>query len=54
MALAAADRRGSMNAPLGHVVQVIQHEPLDKPTSTQRIRAVLDELMDKRPIEPPQ
>jgi len=42
-----------LNPPLGHAVQVVQHEPLDKPTSTQRIRAALDELMDKRTIEPP-
>ena len=48
-----AERRATLlglNPPLGHAVQVVQHEP---PTSTQRIRAVLDELMDKRPIEPP-
>jgi hypothetical protein len=42
-----------LDPPLGHAVQVVQHEPLAKPTSTQRIRAVLDELMDKRTIEPP-
>ena len=50
-----AERRATLlglNPPLGHAVQVIQHEPLDKPTSTQRIRAVLDELMDKRTIAP--
>ena len=50
-----AERRATLlglNPPLGHAVQVIQHESLDKPTSTQRIRAVLDELMDKRTIEP--
>jgi len=49
-----AERRATLlglNPPLGHAVQVIQHEPLDKPTSTQRIRAVLDELMDKRTSE---
>ena len=51
-----AERRATLlglNPPLGHAVQVVQHEPLDKPTSTQRIRAVLDQLMDKRTIEPP-
>src|SRR5215472_5984681 len=51
-----AERRATLlglNPPMGHAVQVVQHEPPDKPNSTQRIRAVLNELMDKRTIEPP-
>ena len=52
-----AERRATLlglNPPLGHAVQVIQHEPLDKPTSTQRIRAVLDALTGERTNEPSQ
>ena len=42
-----AERRATllgMNAPLGHAVQVIQHEPLDKPTSTERIAALIGRI----------
>jgi hypothetical protein len=45
-----AERRATllgMNAPLGHAVQVIQHEPLDKPTSTERIAALVDRIRGK-------
>ena len=44
-----AERRATLlglNPPLGHAVQVVQHEP-NKPTSTERIRAVLDQLIAK-------
>jgi hypothetical protein len=37
-----AERRATllgMNAPIGHAVQVIQHDPPNKPTSTERIAA---------------
>ena len=33
-----------LNAPLGHAVQVIQHEPENKPSSTDRIRAAIDRI----------
>ena len=42
-----AERRASLlglNAPLGHAVQVIQHEPENKPTSTERLRAAIDRI----------
>jgi hypothetical protein len=42
-----AERRASLlglNAPLGHAVQVIQHEPENKPSSTDRIRAAIDRI----------
>jgi hypothetical protein len=45
-----AERRATllgMNAPLGHAVQVIQHEPPDKPTSTERIAALIDRIRGK-------
>jgi len=47
-----AERRATllgMNAPLGHAVQVIQHEPENKPTSTERLRAAIDRVRGKRP-----
>src|SRR5499433_1039473 len=31
-------------APLGHAVQVIQHEPENKPSSTDRILAAIDRI----------
>jgi DNA-binding transcriptional MerR regulator len=46
-----AERRATLlglNAPIGHAVQVIQHEPGNKPTSTERIRAAIDRIRDKR------
>src|SRR5215831_11692123 len=42
-----AERRATLlglNAPLGHAVQVIQHEPENKPNSTDRIRAAIDRI----------
>jgi hypothetical protein len=45
-----AERRATllgMNAPLGHAVQVIQHEPENKPTSTERLRAAIDRIRGK-------
>jgi len=43
-----AERRATLlglNPPIGHAVQVIQHPPAEQKTSTQEIRAALDELM---------
>src|SRR5215468_4136487 len=34
-----------LNPPLGHAVQVIQHEPVEKLTSLEEARARLDEFM---------
>jgi hypothetical protein len=51
-----AERRATllgMNAPLGHAVQVIQHEPLDKPTSTERIAALVDRIRGKTQHDDP-
>src|SRR5262245_50960250 len=45
-----AERRATLlglNAPIGHAVQVIQHEPGNKPTSTERIRAAIDRIRGK-------
>ena len=50
-----AERRASLlglNAPLGHAVQVIQHEPENKPSSTDRIRVAIDRIRAKHG-EPP-
>ena len=50
-----AERRATLlglNPPLGHAVQVVQHEP-NKPTSTERIRAVLDQLIAKPSLPSP-
>jgi hypothetical protein len=42
-----------LNPPLGHAVQVIQHEPLEKTTSTERIHAALDRIASgPKPDEP--
>ena len=43
-----AERRATLlglNPPLGHAVQVIQHEPTQKKTSIEEARARLDALM---------
>jgi len=45
-----ADRRATLlglNAPLGHAVHVIQHEPESKPTSTEHLRAAIDRIRGK-------
>src|SRR5215471_14667898 len=45
-----AERRAillGLNPPLGHAVQVIQHEPENKPTSTERLRAAIDRIRGK-------
>ena len=47
-----AERRATLlglNPPLGHAVQVIQHEPENKPSSTERLRAAIDRVRGKRP-----
>src|SRR5215472_11614309 len=33
-----------LNPPLGHAVQVIQHEPVEKPTSTDLLEAALNRV----------
>jgi hypothetical protein len=43
-----AERRATLlglNPPIGHAVQVIQHPPAEQKTTTQEIRAALDELI---------
>jgi hypothetical protein len=43
-----AERRATLlglNAPIGHAVQVIQHDPPNKPTSTERIAALIDRIL---------
>ena len=43
-----AERRATLlglNPPLGHAVQVIQHEPENKPTSTDRILEAIDRVI---------
>jgi hypothetical protein len=45
-----AERRATLlglNAPIGHAVQVIQHDLPNKPTSTERIRAAIDRIRGK-------
>jgi hypothetical protein len=42
-----AERRATLlglNPPIGHAVQVIQHEPLEKKTSTERIMAAINRI----------
>jgi len=42
-----AERRATLlglNAPIGHAVQVIQHDPPNKPTSTERIAALIGRI----------
>ena len=49
-----AERRATLlglNAPIGHAVQVIQHEPPNKPTSTERLRAAIDRIRGKRHLD---
>jgi hypothetical protein len=41
-----------LNPPLGHAVAVIQPEPADTPTSTERIRAAIDRIQGKRLPKP--
>ena len=51
--LKVAERRATllgMNAPLGHAVQVIQHEPENKPSSTDRIREVIERIVGERAL----
>ena len=36
-----------MNAPQGHAVQIIQHEPATAQTSTDKIRAAIDRIRGK-------
>ena len=38
-------REGPHNPPLGHAVQIVQHEPANALTSTDRIRIALDNVM---------
>src|SRR6516165_8290050 len=45
-----AERRATLlglNPPLGHAVQLIQHEPENKPSSTERLRAAIDRIRGK-------
>jgi hypothetical protein len=45
-----AERRATLlglNAPIGHAVAVVQHEPENKPTSTERLRAAIDRIRGK-------
>jgi hypothetical protein len=49
-----AERRATLlglNAPIGQAVQVIQHEPSTKLTSTQKMRAAIDNVMHITPRE---
>jgi hypothetical protein len=49
-----AERRSTLlglNAPIGHAVAVVQPEPPNKPTSTERIRALLDNILHVTPRE---
>jgi hypothetical protein len=46
-----AERRATLlglNAPIGHAVAVVQHEPENKPTSTGQLRAAIDRIRRKR------
>jgi hypothetical protein len=46
-----AERRATLlglNAPIGHAVAVVQHEPGNQPTSTERLRAAVDRIRGKR------
>ena len=48
--LKVAERRATllgMNAPQGHAVQIIQHEPAAAQTSTDKIRAAIDRIRCK-------
>jgi hypothetical protein len=54
----AAERRATllgMNAPQGHAVQIIQHEPAEAETSTDKIAAAIARIRGKslpKPDEP--
>jgi hypothetical protein len=37
-----------MNAPLGHALQLVQHEPVNEPISTDRIEAALQALVEEK------
>jgi hypothetical protein len=41
-----------LNAPIGHAVSVVQQEPVEAPTSTDKIRAAFDRIRDKQ-VSPP-
>src|SRR5262249_18398258 len=48
--LKVAERRATllgMNAPQGHAVQIVQHEPAAAQTSTDKIRAAIDRIRGK-------
>ena len=48
--LKVAERRATllgMNAPQGHAVQIVQHEPAAAQTSTEKIRAAIDRIRGK-------
>lgn len=50
-----SERRATLlglNAPLGHAVRIIQHEPAEALTSTQQIRKALDNLMNPALMSP--
>jgi hypothetical protein len=50
-----AERRATLlglNAPLGHAVQVVQHEPQNKPSSTDKIEKVLAQLLNRPSTDP--
>ena len=52
-----AERRATLlglNPPLGHAVQVIQHEPAEKKTSTERILAALDRIASRPKTDEPE
>jgi hypothetical protein len=43
-----AERRATLlglNPVLGHAVKIVQHEPVNKPTSTDKIEAALNALL---------
>ena len=45
-----AERRATLlglNPPIGHPVAVVQHEPENKPSSTERLRAAIDRIRGK-------
>jgi hypothetical protein len=45
----AQERRATllgMNAPLGHSVRVVSHPPANRPTSTDKIEAALNALIE--------
>jgi DNA-binding transcriptional MerR regulator len=46
-----AERRATLlglNPVLGHAVRIVQHEPVNKPTSTDKIEAALNKLVADR------